>query len=186
VAGKWLAKEENGRSDHSNSEEEVELTMDKGGNDPELGNSNSGSGNGNLGSGNDNPSEEEDQREEQQTRMYINMVSTIPTEFCELVEDVAELTLDAGRVVFEKLENPRAHMKPLYIRGHLDGTPIGHLLVDGGASINILLLSLFKNLGHIESDLKYTNFSLTGFAGDPTEAKRIICKELTVGSKTML
>jgi hypothetical protein len=46
-------------------------------------------------------------------------------------------------------------------------------------------LSLFKKLGHIEGDLKRTNLSLSGFAGDPTEAKGIICKELTVGSKTV-
>jgi hypothetical protein len=46
-------------------------------------------------------------------------------------------------------------------------------------------LSLFKKLGHIEGDLKSTNLSLSGFAGDPTEAKGIICKELTVGSKTV-
>jgi hypothetical protein len=47
--------------------------------------------------------------------------------------------------MFEKPDNPGAHMKPLFIRGHLDGTPIGHMLVDGGASINILPLSLFKS-----------------------------------------
>jgi hypothetical protein len=59
------------------------------------------------------------------------------------------------------------------------------MLVDGGASINILLLSLFKKLNHIEGDLKCTNLSLSGFAGDLIEAKGIICKELTVGSKTV-
>jgi hypothetical protein len=57
------------------------------------------------------------------------------------------------------------------------------MLVDGGASVNILPLSLFKKLGHVEGDLKCTNLSLSGFAGDPTEAKGIICKELTVGRK---
>jgi hypothetical protein len=59
------------------------------------------------------------------------------------------------------------------------------MLVDGGASVNIMPLSLFKNLGHIEGDLKHTNLSLSGIAGDPTKAKGIICKELTVGNKTM-
>jgi hypothetical protein len=83
----------------------------------------------------------------------------------------------------EKPKNPGVHMKPLFIRGHLDGTLIGHMLVDGVASINILLLSLFKKLGHIKGDLKHTNLSLSGFAGDPTESKGIICKELMVGSK---
>jgi hypothetical protein len=58
---------------------------------------------------------------------------------------VAELTLGAECAMFEKPDNPGAHMKPLFIRGHLDGTPIGHMLVDGGASINILPLSLFKS-----------------------------------------
>jgi hypothetical protein len=48
-----------------------------------------------------------------------------------------------------------------------------------------LSLSLFKKLCHIEGDPKCTNLSLSGFARDPTEAKRIICKELTVGSKTV-
>jgi hypothetical protein len=63
--------------------------------------------------------------------------------------------------------------------------PVGQMLVDGGASIHILPLSLVKKLGHNEGDLKRTNFSLSGFAGDPRETKGIICKELTVWSKTM-
>jgi hypothetical protein len=76
-------------------------------------------------------------------------------------------------------------MKPLFIRGHLDGTLVEHMLVDGGASINILPLSLFKKLGHVEDDLKRTDLSLSIFAGDLTEAEGIICKELMVGCKTV-
>jgi hypothetical protein len=59
------------------------------------------------------------------------------------------------------------------------------MLVDGVASINILLVSLFKKLSHVEGDLKRTNLSLSGFSGDPMEAKGIIYKEVTVGSKTV-
>jgi hypothetical protein len=117
--------------------------------------------------------------------MDVNMVFTILTEFHAPMEDVAELALGAKRVVFEKSENPGAHMKPLFIRGHLDGTSIRHMLVDRGARVNILPLSLFKKLGHVEGDLKHTNLSLSGFVGHLTEAKGIICKEVTVGSKTM-
>jgi hypothetical protein len=87
--------------------------------------------------------------------------------------------------MFEKPENPGVHMKPLFIRGHLDRMPIGHMLVDGGASVNILPLSLFKKLGHVEGDLKCTNLSLSGFTCEPTEAKGIIRKEVMVGSKTV-
>jgi hypothetical protein len=86
--------------------------------------------------------------------------------------------MGAERAALKKPENLGAHMKPLFIRGHLDGMLIGHMLTDGGESINILLLSLFKKLGHVEGDLECTNLSLSSFAGDPTEAKGIICKEV--------
>jgi hypothetical protein len=117
--------------------------------------------------------------------MDIIMVFTILAEFHVPLEDVVELALGAERAVFDKPENPGAHMKPLFIQAHLDGTPVGHMLVDGGASINFLPLSLFNKLDHVEGELKHTNLSLSGFAGDSTEAKGIICKELTVGYKTV-
>jgi hypothetical protein len=91
--------------------------------------------------------------------------------------------LCAEGAVFEKPEKLGEHMKPLFIRGHLDGTPVGHMLVDGGASLNIMPLSVFKSLGHGEGDLKRTDLSLSGFAGEPTESKGIICKELMVGRR---
>jgi hypothetical protein len=178
VAEKWLAKEENIISGDSRGEEEVEVTSAKS-------DSNPGSGRGNVESDNRNPGRKEDRQEEELTRMDINRFFMIPVEFYVPMEDIAGLALGAKRAIFEKSENPGAHMKPLFVRGHLDGTPVGHMLMDGGTSINILPLWLFKKLSHVESDLKCTNLSLSGFAGDPTEAKGIICKELTVGSKTM-
>jgi hypothetical protein len=142
--------------------------------------------------------------------MDVNMVFTILAEFHVPMKDVAELALGVERAVFGKPRNLGSHMKPLFIRGHLDGTPIGHMLIDGGASVNILPLSLFKKLGHIKGDLKCTNLSLSGFACDlteekchikddlkrtnlslsgfacyPTEAKCIIYKEVMIGSKTV-
>jgi hypothetical protein len=75
-------------------------------------------------------------------------------------EDVVELVLGAEHPVFDKSENSGAHMKPLFIQGHLDGTPIGHMLIDGGSSVNILPLSLFKKLIHVKGDLKCTNHSI--------------------------
>jgi hypothetical protein len=166
---KWLAKEENGSSGDNSGEEEVEVTSAKG-------ESNQGSGSGNPESGTRNPGGKEDRWEEDPTWMDINMV---------FMKDITKLVLGAECAVFDKLENPGAHMKPLFIQGHLDRTSIGHMLMDGGASINILPLSLLKKVSHIEGDLKHTNLSLSNFAGDPMEAKGVICKELTVESKTM-
>jgi hypothetical protein len=43
-------------------------------------------------------------------------------------------------------------MRPLYIKGHLDGTPINRMLVDGVACMNIMSWSLFRKLGHKEEE----------------------------------
>jgi hypothetical protein len=40
--------------------------------------------------------------------------------------------------VFEKPEKLGQHMKPLYIKGHLDGKPVSRMLVDDGACVNIM------------------------------------------------
>jgi hypothetical protein len=192
---KQLAKEENGSSGKEASkvipvggEDNPVLgngNLESGNCNSELGNCHPESGNHNPDSGNSNPGKEDGCQGKEPVLMDVNMVFMILVEFRVPSEDVAELALGAECAVFDKPENPGTHMKPLIIRGHLDGTPIGHMLVDGGASANILPLLLFKKLGHVEGDLKHTNLSLSCFAGDPMETKGIICRELTVGSKTM-
>jgi hypothetical protein len=117
--------------------------------------------------------------------MDINMAFMILVVFRAPMDDVAGLALVTERAMFKKSENSGAHVKPLFVQGHLDRMPVRHMLVYGSARVNILLLSMFKKLGHIEGDLKCTNLGLSDFAGDPTEAKGIICRELMVGSKTM-
>jgi hypothetical protein len=57
----------------------------------------------------------EDRREEEPPWMDVNMVFIIPAKFHVPMEDVVDLELGVERVVFEKLKNPGAHMKPLFI-----------------------------------------------------------------------
>jgi hypothetical protein len=128
---------------------------------------------------------ENDRQGEELVPMDVNLVCMIPAEFRVPTEDVALLELGAERVMSEKPENLGAYKKPLFIWGHLDEMPIRHMLIDGGASVNILPLLLIKMLSHIEGDLTRTNLRLSGFAGELMEAKGIICKELTAGSKTV-
>jgi hypothetical protein len=59
------------------------------------------------------------------------------------------------------------------------------MLVDGGASGNIMPFSVFSKLNRKESELMKTNKRLSGFSGELCEAKGVICMELTVGSKTV-
>jgi hypothetical protein len=115
----------------------------------------------------------------------VNMVFVIPGEFQALEIEVADLNAGAARAVFDKTVTLGEHTKPLYINGHLDSAPVGRMMVEGGASVNILPLLMFKKLGHTDRDLKQTNMSLSGFSGEPAEVKGIVSKELTVGSKTM-
>jgi hypothetical protein len=115
----------------------------------------------------------------------VNMVFEIPTEFRAPESSVAELSLGAEGAMFEKPKKAGEHMKPLFIKGQLDGKLVRHMMVDGGASVNIMPWAVFERLGHQEEDLKQTNLSLSGFSGEPVEAKGIIRKELTVGSKML-
>jgi hypothetical protein len=86
--------------------------------------------------------------------MDMNMVFTIPTEFRAPEHEVVEMALGIKRSMFEKPEKASQHMKPLLIRGHLDSKPLGRMMVDRGASINIMPWTVFKGLGHTEADLK--------------------------------
>jgi hypothetical protein len=197
MVGKKLDNEEGCSSADSSREEASKVTparrednLESGDRNPESGNCNLESGNchpefgnRNLDSGNNNPGKGNDLQGEESVSMDVNMVFTISTEFRAPMEDIVKLVLGAERVVFKKPENLCVHMKPLFIQGHLDGTPIGHKLIDRGASIIIWPLLPFKKLNHIEGDLKRINLSLSSFAGDPTVAKGIICKEVMVGSK---
>jgi hypothetical protein len=118
--------------------------------------------------------------------LNINMVFVILAEFrAPEASDVAELLVGTERAGFEKPTKPGEHMKPLYVKGHIDGTPMGRMMIDGGASVNIMPLMLFEKLGCHEDDLKKTNMSLSGFSREPAEAKGIVSKELMVGCKTI-
>jgi hypothetical protein len=147
---KQLAKEEGGSSEQvskvttARGEDNTgwgDENSESGKCNPESGDCHRESGNRNPDSGNNNPGKENDRQGEEPILMDVNMVFMIPAEFRAPTEDVAELRLGAERAVFEKPDNPVVHMKPLFIRGHWDGTPIEHMLIDGGASVNILSLS---------------------------------------------
>jgi hypothetical protein len=98
----------------------------------ESGNCHPKSGNHNPNSDNSNPGKENDWQGEDPDPMDVNMVFTIPAEFHAPTEDITELALGVERTVFEKVKNLGAHMKSLFIWGHLDRMPIRHMLVDGG------------------------------------------------------
>jgi hypothetical protein len=76
----------------------------------------------------------------------INMIFTLPIEFRGVKEEIAQLCLGPMEAMFEKPEESSQHLKPLYIRGHIDGRPISIMLVDGGAAVNLMRYSMFRSL----------------------------------------
>jgi hypothetical protein len=119
------------------------------------------------------------------TNMDINMVFMLQAEFRGVEEEVAQMCLDPKEVMFEKLEESSQHLKPLYVRGHIDGKPISRMLIDGGAAVNLMPYSIFKKLGREDDELMKTNLMLNGVGGNPMEAQGVVSRELTVGSKSL-
>nr|ABA96742.1 retrotransposon protein, putative, unclassified [Oryza sativa Japonica Group] len=123
----------------------------------------------------------------------VNMVFTLPAEFeakqaeVDGVEEaLAKLVLSPEQAIFEKpgvTEN--RHLKPLYINGFVNGKPMSKMMVDGGAAVNLMPYATFRKLGRNPDDLIKTNMVLKDFGGNPSETKRVLNVELTVGSKTV-
>jgi hypothetical protein len=107
------------------------------------------------------------------------------TEFRGMEEEVTQMCLDPKDVMFEKPEESSQHLKPLYIRGHIDEKPISGMLVDGGGAVNQMLYSVFKKLGREDDKLVKTNLTLNGVGRQPNGGPGFISMELTVGSKSL-
>jgi hypothetical protein len=75
------------------------------------------------------------------------MMLQLPDEFCLPETEVAQLALGAERAVFETLEKLGQHMKPLYIKGCLDGRPVNRMLVNGSVCVNIMPYTVFEKWG---------------------------------------
>ena len=92
---------------------------------------------------------------------------------------------ESSKIIFEKPASSMCqHLKPLYIKAHMDGRPVNRVLVDNGATINILPKSMLRKLFKTESDLIATDVSVSGFACEATKTKRVIPIEVKVGTMT--
>ena len=72
------------------------------------------------------------------------------------------------------------------MKGFVDGKPMSKMLVDGGASVNLMLYTTFHKLCKGPEDLIETDMMLKDFRGNASKTKGAINVELTIGSKTLL
>ena len=79
--------------------------------------------------------------------MDINMVYYLPAEFRAIGEEgeVAQLDFGPKNAMFEKPKEPVKYLKPLYLKGHINGSPVARMLVDGGAVVNLMPYTVFIN-----------------------------------------
>jgi hypothetical protein len=119
-----------------------------------------------------------------------HMVFVLPAEFYAPNREelpVAQLDLGPWPVIFEKPQGKNyKHLKALlYLKGYINGQPINKMLVDTGATVNILPYSVLHRLGRSTGDLIKTNVTLSDFNGQTSEAQGVLNVDLTVGSKTI-
>jgi hypothetical protein len=96
---------------------------------------------------------------------------------------MAQLML-AKQASFDKQAKNR-HMKPLYLRGYINGKPLTKMFVDG-AAVNVMPYTTFKKLGMGLGDLTPTSIVPKDFAGNPLDTKSCVHVDLMIGSKTLL
>ena len=67
-------------------------------------------------------------------------------------EEIVAKLMEIQQAIFEKPVKHR-HLKALYVKCFVDGKPMSKMLVDGGASINLMSYTTFRKLGKGPGDL---------------------------------
>ena len=103
-----------------------------------------------------------------------------------MAKSMAQLSLGPAAAICEKLIDKKyRHFKPLYVKGFINGKPVGGMLIDAGATVNIMPYSLCRKIGRSIKDLVKTNVILNDFKGTSSQVKEVLNVELTVGHKTL-
>ena len=74
------------------------------------------------------------------------------------------------------------HLNPIFIQAKINGVGVNKVLVDGGATINLLPQSFLSKIGLIDTDLKPHNVVLTNYEGMTGNSLGAVEVELIVGS----
>ena len=86
----------------------------------------------------------------------------------EFEEAAAQLILQSQQVVLDK-HIKHWHLKPLYVKGFVDGKPMTKMLADGGAAVNLMPYTTYRKLGKGPEDLIKTDMMLKDFGGNASQ-----------------
>ncbi|XP_050896818.1 uncharacterized protein LOC127103609 [Lathyrus oleraceus] len=77
-----------------------------------------------------------------------------------------------------------SHLKPLIITGKIKGFPINKILVDCGATVNLVMYHMLRKIGKYDTDAKPYNMVLSNYEGNVGSTLGVIQVKLTVGTVT--
>ena len=78
------------------------------------------------------------------------------------------------------------HIKPWYVRAHLNGRSVSKVLIDNGSTINVMPLRMLRALGRSINDLIEPEVVMFAFTGEVSKTLRILPIDITIGSKTTI
>jgi hypothetical protein len=95
----------------------------------------------------------------QQSPLYGKTSEDANAHFQHFLE-ITQICLSSKEAMFKNYKESSQHLKPLYVWGQIDKQPISRMLIDGGATVNLMPYSVFKKLGREDDELVKTNLTL--------------------------
>jgi hypothetical protein len=91
--------------------------------------------------------------------------------------------VEGQQAMFERPDHHmQHHLKPLFIQAKINDVGINKVLVDGGATVNLLSHCLLKKIGVSETDLKPHNVVLCNYEGKSGSSLCAVEVDLVVGT----
>jgi hypothetical protein len=114
----------------------------------------------------------------------VSPVDLVPT-VIDLIHVGVE-KLFGGQAIFKKPIDHVNHLKPLHVKGYINGKLVNNMFVDSGASVNLMPYSLYKKLGGSNEELIKTKRTVKCIGSrKPIPARGLPLMKLTIGSKTL-
>ena len=78
------------------------------------------------------------------------------------------------------------HIKPLYVRSHLNGRPVSKVLIDNISMVNVMPLKMLRALGRSINDMIETEVAVFAFIEEVSKTLGILPIDITIDSKIAL
>ena len=126
----------------------------------------------------------------------VNMVTVLPSSFAiqtKSFKDDFNNDFETAMVEFNKgmqmvvewpIEQTRKHLRPLHIKAHVNGQPVNKIIIDRGASVNLMPRLNFMQLGKQLKDFMPYNIVVIDFNGKVSALKEMVLVNLQRGTIT--